>query len=65
MGLLKVPNSDWFEIYDLKERALQLKEKFYFLASIHKDIFMADASALKASIDVLNLMLTNFDNLQT
>ena len=27
MGLLKVPDSKWFEIDDLKERALQLAEK--------------------------------------
>jgi dimethylamine monooxygenase subunit A len=59
MGLLKVSNSDWFEIFDLKERALQLKAKRNFLASIHKDVFMADASALTASIEVLNLMLEN------
>jgi hypothetical protein len=30
MGLLKIPNSDWFEIFDLKERALQLEEKKNF-----------------------------------
>ena len=59
MGLLKIPDSEWFEIFDLKERALQLAEKKKFLASIHKDVFMADASALTASIDVLNSMLKN------
>lgn len=59
MGLLKIPDSEWFEIFDLKERALQLAEKRKFLASIHKDVFMADASALTASKDVLNLMLKN------
>ena len=64
MGLQKVSNSDWFEIFDLKERALQLKEKRNFLASIHKDVFMADASALKASIDVLKLMLINLTTYQ-
>ena len=57
MGLLKIPDSEWFEIFDLKERALQLAEKRKFLASIHKDVFMADASALSASIDTLNLMI--------
>ena len=64
MGLQKVSNSDWFEISDLKERALQLETKRNFLASIHKDIFMADASALTASIDVLNLMLINLTTYQ-
>ena len=64
MGLLKVPNSEWFEIFDLKERALQLEAKRNFLSSIHKDIFMADASALTASIDVLNLMLINLTTYQ-
>ena len=59
MGLLKVPDSKWFEIDDLKERALQLAEKKKFLASIHDDVFMADPSALKASIDTLNLMIAN------
>ena len=59
MGLLKVPDSEWFEISDLKERALQLGEKRKLLARIHKEIFMADTSALKASIDVLNLMINN------
>ena len=64
MGLLKVPDSEWFEIYDLKERALQLKAKKKFLASIHDDVFMADPSALKASIDTLNLMLINLTTYQ-
>ena len=64
MGLQKVSNSDWFEIFDLQERALQLEAKRNFLASIHKDVFMADASALKASIDVLNLMLLNLTTYQ-
>lgn len=64
MGLQKVSNSGWFEISDLKERALQLEEKREFLASIHKDVFMADASALAASIDVLNLMLINLTTYQ-
>ena len=64
MGLQKVSNSDWFEISDLKERALQLEAKRNFLASIHKDVFMADASALTASIDVLNLMLINLTTYQ-
>ena len=59
MGLLKTPDSEWFEIFDLKERALQLAEKRKFLANIHKDVFMADASALKASKEVLSLMLKN------
>jgi len=59
MGLLKITDSEWFEIFDLKERALQLAEKRKFLASIHKDVFMADASALTASKDVLSLVLKN------
>ena len=64
MGLQKVPNSGWFEISDLKERALQLEEKRNFLASIHKDVFMADTSALAASVDVLKLMLVNLTTYQ-
>ena len=64
MGLLKVPSSEWFEIYDLKERALQLAAKRKFLASIHADVFMADAAALRASIDTLNLMLINLTTYQ-
>ena len=59
MGLLKIPDSEWFEIFDLKERALQLAEKRKFLAGIHKEVFMADASALAASKDALGLILTN------
>jgi len=57
MGLLKIPEGDWFEIYDLQERALQLAEKRKFLADCHDDVFMADPSALMASSEVLNLML--------
>ena len=41
MGLQKVSNSDWFEIFDLKERALQLEAKRNFLASMHKDVLNA------------------------
>ena len=59
IGLLKIPDAEWFEIFDLKERALQLMEKRKFLASIHKEVFIADASALKASKDILSLMLEN------
>ena len=64
MGLIKVPDSEWFEIFDLKERALQLLAKRKLLARIHKDIFMADTCALKASIDVLNLMINNLTKYQ-
>ncbi|GIS85108.1 MAG: hypothetical protein CM1200mP16_14080 [Nitrospina sp.] len=59
MGLLKIPDSEWFEIFDLKERALQLAEKRKFLASIHKDVFMAELPLLRHQ-DVLNLMLKKF-----
>ncbi len=59
MGLLKVPNSEWFEIFDLQERALQLAEKRKLIASMHEDIFMADPCALSASTDALNLILDN------
>ncbi|MBM14577.1 MAG: hypothetical protein CMH75_00560 [Nitrospina sp.] len=59
MGLLKIPDTEWFEIFDLTERALQLLEKRRLLASIYKDVFMADASALQASICVLSLILEN------
>ena len=59
MGLQKVPDSEWFEVFDLKERALQLVEKRKLLARIPEDIFMADTSALSASKVVLDLMINN------
>ena len=31
MGLLKIPEAEWFEIFDLQERALQMAEKKSFL----------------------------------
>ena len=64
MGLLKIQSAEWFEVYDLKERAFQLAAKKNFLANIHDDVFMADSSALRASIDTLNLMLTNLTTYQ-
>jgi len=57
MGLLKVSIDEWFEIFDLEERAFQMKEKRRLLATYHNNIFMADPSSLAASTEVLNLML--------
>ncbi len=57
MGLLKIPESEWFEIFDLHERATQLIEKRKFLSSIHDEVFMTAPTALSASREVLNLML--------
>jgi dimethylamine monooxygenase subunit A len=57
MGLLKVPIEEWFEIFDLQERAFQMAEKRKLLADHHDDVFMSDPSSFKASTEVLNLML--------
>lgn len=57
MGLLKIPEAEWFEIFDLQERALQMAEKRKLLADNQGDIFISDPSARVASIEVLNLML--------
>jgi dimethylamine monooxygenase subunit A len=65
MGLLKTPNSHWFEIFDLEERALQFAAKRKFLASMFTDVFMADSSALTASMDILNLMIENLTTYQS
>ena len=54
MGLKKVPEEEWFEIYDMKERAKQLAEKRLLLADYHQDVFMADSSAHLASTEVFN-----------
>ena len=57
MGLLKIPKSEWFEIFDLHERALQMAEKSKLLANNQDDVFISSPSALAASTEVLNLML--------
>jgi hypothetical protein len=57
MGLLKIPEVEWFEIFDQKERAFQMAEKRKLLASHHEDVFMADPLALMASKEALDLML--------
>jgi len=57
MGLLKIPEVEWFEIFDQQERAFQMGEKRKLLAKHHDDVFMADPSAFEASIEVLHLML--------
>ena len=57
MGLLKIPEAEWFEIFDLQERAQQIAEKRKLLANYHKNVFMADPSAMTASTEVFNLML--------
>ena len=57
MGLLKTPIEEWFEIFDLEERAFQMEEKRRLLDIYHDDIFMANPSSFAASTEVLNLML--------
>jgi dimethylamine monooxygenase subunit A len=57
MGLLKIPESEWFEIFDLQERALQMTEKRKLLANNQDEVFISDPSAMMASTEVLNLML--------
>ncbi|MBT5026984.1 MAG: DUF3445 domain-containing protein, partial [Nitrospina sp.] len=57
MGLLKIPEAEWFEIFDLQERALQMAEKRKLLANNQDDVFISDPSATMASTEVLNLIL--------
>ncbi len=57
MGLLRVPEVEWFEIFDLEERAEQMNEKQKLLAHDHDDVFLAHPSALQASTEVLERML--------
>ena len=64
MGLLKVSEGEWFEIFDQQERAFQLTEKRKLLADYHDDIFMADPSAFMASKEVLNLMLEHLPSIR-
>ena len=64
MGLLKVSEGEWFEIFDQQERAFQLTEKRKLLANYHDDIFMADPSAFMASKEVLNLMLEHLPSIR-
>ncbi len=64
MGLLKIPEAEWFEIFDLKERALQMAEKRKLLANIRNDVFIADPSAITASAEVLNLMLKHLPSIR-
>ena len=59
MGLLKIPVSDWFEIFDLRERAFQMSEKRRHLASQFDDVFIAAPSSYPASKEVLGLMLNH------
>jgi dimethylamine monooxygenase subunit A len=56
MGLLKISDEEWFEIFDLQERALQMDEKRRLLSEHHNSVFLADPSSLAASTEVLNLM---------
>ena len=57
MGLNKISEDDWFEITDENERAFQMNEKKNLLLKVPDEIFMAEHSALKASEEVLKLML--------
>jgi dimethylamine monooxygenase subunit A len=59
MGLIKVPVSDWFEIFDLQERAFQMSEKRRYLTCQYDDVFIADPSSYPASKEVLGLMLNH------
>ena len=64
MGLHKIPEEEWFEIYDLQERAIQMAEKRKLLASHHDDVFMADHASDKASIEVLNMMVKHLPSVR-
>lgn len=64
MGLLKIPEAEWFEIFDLQERALQMAEKKKLLANIQDDVFIADPFAMTASAEVLNLMLKHLPSIR-
>ena len=64
MGLLKISETEWFEIFDLQERALQMGEKENLLANNHNDIFISDPSAMMASTEVLNLMLKHLPSIR-
>ena len=57
MGLFKISENDWFEINEPTERAFQMNEKRKLLSRIHNEIFIAEKSALKASKEVLSLMI--------
>ena len=57
MGLLTIPEQEWFEIFDQKERFSQMKEKRKLLTNQHAEVFMANPSALKASREALLLIL--------
>jgi len=64
MGLLKISEEEWFEIFDQQERAFQMAEKRKLLAAYHGDVFMADPSAFMASSEVLNLMLKHLPSIR-
>jgi hypothetical protein len=64
MGLLKISAKDWFEIFDLQERASQINEKRRLLSNQHNSVFMADSSSLAASTEVLNLMLQHLPSVR-
>ncbi|MGK0178679.1 MAG: hypothetical protein ACI8PD_000467 [Nitrospinales bacterium] len=63
-GLLKIPESEWFEIFDLQERAIQMAEKRKLLTSNQDDVFISDPSAMMASTEVLNLMLKHLPSIR-
>ena len=64
MGLLKVPQTEWFEIFDLQERAIQMAEKRKLLANNQHDVFISDPSAMMASTEVLDLMLKHLPSIR-
>ena len=64
MGLLKIPEAEWFEIFDLEERALQMAEKRKLRANNQDEVFISDPSALTASTEVLNLMLKHLPSIR-
>jgi hypothetical protein len=64
MGLLKVPQTEWFEIFDLQERAIQMAEKRKLLANNQDDVFISDPSAMMASTEVLDLMLKHLPSIR-
>jgi dimethylamine monooxygenase subunit A len=64
LGLLKIPEAEWFEVFDLQERALQMAEKRKLLANSQNEVFIADSSAMTASTEVLNLMLEHLPSIR-
>ena len=64
MGLLKVSRHEWFEIFDIQERAKHFAEKRKLLTDYHEEVFLAHALALAASIEVFNMMVQHLPSVR-